>query len=269
MLPPPVERAVDRYARLVDRFRPADVVGVYVMGSVALGAYRHGRSDIDVIAVVEGAGDVDLRRLRAVQVASGVRTAPTALRRLDPSFPGTVNATYVRAADLTRPVSEIVPLATHVGVELKPGHGDVNPVQWKVLAERGVAVRGPAPRTLGLDPEPATLADWNRGNLRSYWQPWGERLRDRGPALMQRYRPRWVTAWGVLGAPRLHATIATGEVIAKEAAGEYALATFDTRWHPIIEEGLAYWREQPAGPLAADRWQETAGFVLHVVGSVA
>lgn len=268
MLPPPVQRAVDRYARLVDRIRPADVVGLYVIGSVALGAYRHGRSDIDVIAVVDGR-DVDLRRLRAVQVASGVGTAPTALRRLDPSFPGTVNATYVRAADLTRPVSQIVPLATHVGVELKAGEGDVNPVQWKVFAERGIAVRGPEPATLGLDPEADTLADWNRGNLRTYWQPWGERLQRHGPGLMQRYRPRWVTAWGVLGAPRLHATITTGEVIAKEAAGEYALRTFDARWHPVIEEGLAYWREQPARALEADRWQETAGFVLHVVGSVS
>ena len=35
-------------------------------------------------------------------------------------------------------------------------------------------------------------------------------------------RPCYWTAWGVLGAPRLHCTIATGEVISKEAAGEYA-----------------------------------------------
>lgn len=267
MQPEPVERAVGRYLRLVDRFRPADVAGLYVIGSVALGAYRHGRSDIDVIAVVDGTGDVDLRRLRAVQIASGLGTAPTALRRFDPSFPGTVNATYVRAADLTRPVSDIVPLATHVGAELLQGKGDVNPVQWKVFAERGLAVRGPAASALGLDPEPATLVDWNRRNLETYWQPWAERLQ-RGPGVMQRYRPRWVTAWGGLGAPRLHATITTGGVLSKEAAGEYALETFDTRWHPVIREGLAYWREQPPVSLD-DRWAETSGFVLDVVRSVA
>ena len=66
----------------------------------------------------------------------------------------------------------------------------------------------------------------------------------------------------------VHATITTGEVISKEAAGEYALETFDPRWHPVIREGLAYWREEPAQPLA-DRWAETSGFVLDVVRSVA
>jgi hypothetical protein len=272
-LPAEVERAVGRYLRLVDRLRPAPggVVGLYVIGSVVLGAYRHGRSDVDLVAVVGGDGDLDLRRLRAVQVASGVRTAPVALRRLDPSFPGTVNVTYVREADLTKPVSAIVPLATHVGHELKAGQGDVNPVQWKVLAERGIAVRGPAPAALGLDPEPATLADWNRRNLEQYWRPWAERLlaRATNPPLLARLRPRWVTAWGVLGPPRLVHTIETGEVIAKEAAGELALRRFDERWHPLIEEALAYWREQPPRPVPGDRYEETARFVLEVVRSVA
>jgi hypothetical protein len=275
-LPVEVERAVGRYLRLVDRLRPAPggVVGLYVIGSVVLGAYRHGRSDVDLVAVVGGRGtqgDLDLRRLRAVQVASGVRTAPVALRRLDPSFPGTVNVTYVREADLTKPVSAIVPLATHVGHELKAGEGDVNPVQWKVLAERGIAVRGPASATLGLDPEPATLADWNRRNLEQYWRPWAEGLlaRAASPPLLARLRPRWVTAWGVLGPPRLVHTIETGEVIGKEAAGELALRRFDERWHPLIEEALAYWREQPARPVLGDRYEQTARFVLEVVRSVA
>jgi len=81
--------------------------------------------------------------------------------------------------------------------------------------------------------------------------------------------PRWSTAWGVLGAPRLHHTLATGDVISKEAAGEYARETFDRRWRPIIEEGLAYWRGEPADPTfhpLRTRAEATAGFVLDVVG---
>lgn len=270
MLPEPVERAVGRYLRLADRLLPVRVVGCYVVGSVALGAWRRRRSDIDLIVVVDRRFDAaELRRLRAVQLTSGVRTAPPALARGDLTLPGTVNATYVAEDELTKPVSAIVPVANHVGHQLQAGRGfDVNPVQWKTLADHGVAVRGPAPSTLGLDPEPDTLVEWNGRNLEAYWRPLAERIAAGRVPLTYRYRPRWLTSWCVLGVPRLHATIATGDVISKEAAGEYALTAFDERWHPAIREGLAYWREEP--PIALDdRWGETSGFVLDVVRSVA
>lgn len=271
MLPGPADRAVSRYVRLADRLLPGRVVGVYVIGSIALGAYRRRRSDIDLIVVTDGVLSAgDLRRVRLVQLASGAATAPPVLVRGDLPLPGTVNATWVRANDLRLPVTSIVPQCAHTGHQFHAGQGfDVNPVQWKTLSEHGIAVRGAVPLGLGLDPEPDQLAAWNRRNLDGYWRPWGEALAARGPSLLYRYRPRWVTSWGVLGAPRLHCTITTGDVISKEAAGEYALATFDERWHPVIEEGLAYWREEPARPLPGDRWQETAGFVLEVCRSVA
>lgn len=269
-MPRSAATAVTRYLRLADRLLPVRVVGVYVVGSVALGAYRRRRSDVDLIVVVDRRfAGADLRWLRAVQLASGLRTAPPALARGDVTLPGTVNATYVTEDDLAQPVSAIVPVANHVGHQLQAGRGfDVNPVQWRTLADHGVAVRGPAPSTLGLDPEPDTLAAWNHRNLLAYWKPLAERIAAGRVPLTSRYRPRWLTSWCVLGAPRLHATITTGDVISKEAAGEYSLETFDARWHPVIREGLAYWREEPAVPID-DRWADTSGFVLDVVRSLA
>ncbi len=38
-----------------------------------------------------------------------------------------------------------------------------------------------------------------------------------------------VAAWGVLGPPRLHRTIATGDVISRDDAGEYAPDVFAPR----------------------------------------
>lgn len=274
-LPEPAGTALRRYLALADRLLPGRVVGCYVVGSIALGAYRPERSDIDLVVVVDRrlAGG-ELRRVRALQLVSAMATAPPALLRGDVNLPGTVNATLVVGDDLTRPVTTIVPVCHHTGHEFHAGQGfDVNPVQWKTLADRGIAVRGPDVATLGLDAEPQLLEAWNRRNLDGYWRPWAEALHRSGPSLRYRFRERWVTAWGVLGAPRLHATISTGEVRSKEAAGEYALATFDERWHPIIREGLAYWRSEPrADPRFADRatrYADTAGFVLDVCRSVA
>lgn len=273
-LPRPVEVAVRRYLGLADRLLPVRVVGAYVVGSVALGAYRRRRSDIDLVVVVDRRlAGTELRRLRVVQLASGAATTPPALLRGDLALPGTVNATYVVEDDLTEPVSSIVPVAHHVGHTLEGGRGfDVNPVQWKTLADHGVAVRGPAPAELGLDPEAHTLAAWNRANLHSYWQPLAERLAAGRVPLSYRYRPRWLTSWCVLGTPRLHATITTGGVLSKEAAGAYARATFAPQWEPIIDEALAYWREEPSPDPdryrdVDRRWAETAAFVQEVVRS--
>src|SRR5690606_5233648 len=113
--------------------------------------------------------------------------------------------------DLTKPVTQIRPLASHVGHAFHRGAGfNVNPVEWKVLREHGIVFRGPSPGDLGLDPEPDRLRAWNRENLHAYWRPWAERLLAGKRPLLPK---RAVTAWGVLGSSRLHRTIATGEVV--------------------------------------------------------
>lgn len=271
-LHPEVSRSVERYLAVADRLLPGRVCGFYVVGSTALGAYRPGRSDIDFVAVVDGgfaAGE--LRRLRLLQVASGMCTAPPALARLRLALPGTVNGAFVAAADLTTPVTRIRPLASHSGRSFRPGSAfDVNPVMWKVLAERGIAVRGPEPVELGLDPEPALLRAWNHANLHRHWQRGAEAALAGPPRKLRLPAIRSAIARGVLGAPRLHHTMVTGEVVSKEAAGEYALETFESRWHPVIREGLAYWRGEPGDPRFRDwaaRTRQTARFVLEVVAS--
>jgi hypothetical protein len=274
-VPADVRRTVDRYLGVADRLLPDRITGFYLVGSVALGAYRPGRSDIDFVAVLDGDGHLsatDLRRLRLVHVASGLRTGPAALRRGHFAFPGTCNGVFVREDDLRRPVTTIESLASQTGTHFRRGAAfDVNPVQWTTLARHGVAVRGPEPAVLGLDPEPGRLRQWNLDNLAAYWVPWAQATRRR-PGLRWRAMPGWATSWGTLGAPRLHHTIATGDVISKEAAGEWAKATLDPRHHAIVDEGLAWWRGQPADLAFADvatRARATADLVLATADEAA
>jgi hypothetical protein len=253
----------------VDQLLPGAVTGFYVVGSVALGAYRHGRSDVDFVAVVErDLASAELWRLRVQHGRSGLHTAAAAVRGGRSPLTGTCNGVFMRGDELAAPVSEIVPVASHTGIGFKIGAAgsDVSPVAWKVLAERGIAVRGPEPASLPLDPQPELLRSWNLGNLESYWRPWAAAV-ERSPRVQFWLRPRLWTAWGVLGAPRLHHTIATGEVISKEAAGEYALDVFPQRWHPLIADALAYWRKEPdqLGLSAEKRGLLTAEFVREVI----
>jgi len=271
VIPVSVADAVQQYLAQIDRALPSAVSGFYLVGSVALAAYQEGRSDIDFIAVVgRDLGIPELRRLRMEHLRSGLTTGARALSHGQSPLSGTCNGVFIRSADLPMPVNEIVPVASQVGSEFHAGRGgaELNPVGWKVLAERGIAIRGPRPEALSLDPQPALLRAWNLANLESYWRPWTARVAQ-SPLAWFRLRPRWSTAWGVLGPPRLHHTIATGDVISKEAAGGYALDMFDRRWHPLVRDALAYWRREGRQVnLSPDERRDlTCDFVLEVIDS--
>lgn len=267
------KQSVDQYLGWLDRLLPDEVVGFYVVGSIAQGAYLAGRSDIDYVAVLRDRGGESLfRRLRMLHLVGGAAGALDALRARHWVRTGSRNGIFVAEEDLTRPAGEITPVASIVGLGFQRGGHAVNPVDWKLFAEEGIAVRGPAPATLGLDPEPERLIAWNLENLELYWRPWAQRLA-RAPwqrLVRSGYSPSWTVAWGALGAPRLHHTIATGDVVSKEAAGEYALDVFPTHWHPLVRHALAYRRGEPARLAVRDvdaRLRETAAFVVAVIES--
>jgi hypothetical protein len=257
------------YLRQLDRLLPGAVVGLYLVGSVALGGYRRRRSDLDFVGVLDSAVDRPcVGRLRIAHAQSGLMTGSRALVEGRSPLTGTLNGIFIFESDLARPVTQIRPVASQVGTKFKSGQAgsDLSPVGWKVLAENGVPIRGPRASALNLNTESQQLRSWTAGNLDTYWRSWAERVA-RGPVRRFALRPRYWTAWGVLGAPRLHCTIATGQVISKEAAGAYALSEFAPRWRPLIEEALGYWREEPErlSLSAVQRARMTAEFVSSVV----
>jgi Domain of unknown function (DUF4111) len=273
MLQGVVGELVGRYLRQVDLAIPGAIEGFYVVGSAALGVFRPERSDIDFVAVVGDRLDaVELSRLHWAQHRLYAADLARAFLRLPWQWPLTCNGVFVRWADLGRSPVTVVPIASHTGWQFAAGRGfDVNPVTWRVLAERGIAVRGPVPARLGIYHDEAELRQWCLRNLDGYWRHWAQSVLHLG-----REAPRASffqgAVWGVLGAPRLHRTILTGDIISKEEAGEYAMAAFGDPWRPLIEEALAYWHgELTAGPfrLAGRRGREAARFVLEVVESVA
>jgi len=165
-------------------------------------------------------------------------------------WPLVCNGSYLTPEDLSRSPLEVTPQAGHVSGRFgvaQPGF-DINPVTWHTLAHRGIAVRGPEPGSLNIRADAAELQSWTLANLNDYWRRWVNRARRPGAATLGTLpRPgaatphtRRFTAWGVLGAPRLHYTLRTGEIASKEDAGRYALETFAPEWRPLIGEALAF-----------------------------
>jgi hypothetical protein len=208
----------------------------------------------------------ELRRLRRAHVsccASAVRQALT--RR---GWPLICNGVYVTAADLARSPLTVTPVASHVAGRFLVGQGfDVNPVTWHTLAEHGIALRGAAPHALRIHTDAGQLRAWTRANLDGYWREWAEATRGHGWMAVKAMWRRFA-AWGVLGAPRLHYTIQTGDIASKEAAARHALEVFDPRWHALIEDAVGFLRGEPADDRYRDpvrRRRDSADFVAYVV----
>jgi hypothetical protein len=111
-----------------------------------------------------------------------------------------------------------------------------NPVTWCILHRHALALRGPAKPVVHHDDQ--MLREYCRESLRSYWGSYVRLARGWG---MDRFYSlsREVTVWGILGVARPHATIRTGEMISKAAAGAYALDVFPSRWSAIVREAVA------------------------------
>ena len=246
-------------------------MGFYVVGSASMGAFEAGRSDVDFVAVVDGVvGRTELARLRALHVG---RWASALLHDLGlrGRWPLVCNGIYLRAEDLASSPLEVVPIAGHVTgrfrVATREGF-DVNPVTWSVLARHGIAIRGPERDRLAIRTDSDELRAWCLANLNSYWRHWVRRV-GHGYLNARGVPPRRLAASGVLGAPRLHYTVATGQIATKEAAGHYALEVFDPRWHGLIDDALAFRRGEPSPSRyrrrPAHRRRDAAQFVDSVV----
>jgi len=243
VLPDVVQQRVDEFLRMLDEVLPGQVSGFYLVGSIALGAFRPGRSDIDFIALMEGELDgAGVRRLaRRLQHTHLLRAWADIGRG---RWPLQCNGVYLHEEDLAISPDRVAPLASHVTHKVEVGAGfAANPVMWRELQLGGIALRGPEVERLKIHYDDRELRDWTLANMNDYWAGWARAIRSSATSRRRASVIRQAgVPWAVLGVPRLHHTVRTGQIISKEQAGEYSLDVFDAEWHPLINHALAYWR---------------------------
>ena len=224
-LPDDVSATMSAYARLVDEKLPGRIGGLYLSGSLALDDYRAGRSDIDFVAVSDTAlQGPELEVLRRVH---------NELRRLlGPKLDGVYLTWSALAA---APDGLSVPYCLRDRLEPN-GDFAVNPVTWRLMHRHALPLRGPARPVVRDDDQ--MLREWCRENLRTHWGSWVRYARGYGVHRLYSLAHE-LAVWAVLGVARPHATIRTGEMFSKTAAGKYALEAFPSRFSSIVREALA------------------------------
>ncbi|WP_416900996.1 nucleotidyltransferase domain-containing protein [Micromonospora echinospora] len=241
-----VEQTVARYLTAVDAALPGFVEMLYLTGSVVLGAYQPGHSDIDtVIVTARRPTPEDLAALAAVHADL-------------PPEPLLGGVYLDRETFRQQPAdARVVPFAVDGEFRADQPCGDLNPVLWLLLARYGRAVRGPAVPDLGLTVDPDGLRRFNLDNLRTYWQPLAAAARaavDTTPDDLPAERTRVGAAglaWLVLGPARLHFTLAHGDVVSKAGAAAY-LAGILPAYGPLADRALRWRRDEPVTFTVAD-----------------
>jgi hypothetical protein len=253
-----VETTVARYLAAVDTALPGFVESLYLTGSVALGAYQPGVSDIDTVIVTSRRPDPgDLAALASVH--AGMPPKP----HLDGVY---LDRETFRQQPADR---RVVPFVVDGQFRTDKPCGDLNPVLWLLLTRYGKAVRGPAVAGLGLSVDHDELRRFNLDNLDTFWRPLATSLRaavaagsDATPAEATRVGATGVE-WCALGPARLHFTLAHEDIVSKAGAAAY-LAEILPAYAPLADRALRWRRGEPVTLTVADA-REAADSVEAVV----
>ena len=234
MLPDDARSALERWLAVHDEVAPGLVEGLYAVGSLALDDWQP-RSDIDIVAfTADPATDDDAELLR------------TAHEQAQGELDRSVDGPRLAWGDVT-----VAPISLHRPWTLDGAFrhdGDcfeINPVTWYTLAVHGVAVRGPAPSTLGVVTDVDDRRMFVRDNVGTYWRQVATTI---AAAADDPERSRFdaeVTEWCVLGIARMFATYRTGRVLSKTAAGEY-LVSEAPEYRDLVDQVLAIRRRPDA-----------------------
>jgi hypothetical protein len=223
-IPTQIQPLLDDYVRLVSSQLPGLLEGLYLHGSVALGAFDAQLSDIDFIAVTS-------RRCNTAEIAN-LRTIHQTLARAYPLWQ--LEGSYLCWSDLGRLTDSMPPHpCIHDGVLSPSGYHDINLVTWWLLAHHGIAVVGPPPDQLAIHVDWDELVARMKVNLSTYWAAFITK-----PPRMAWLLDDYGIQWTVLGVLRQVYSFREGSITSKVGAGAYGRTLVPARWQRLIQEAL-------------------------------
>ncbi len=250
-LPPAVQPLLEAYVHALEPLR-AQIYGVYLYGSIALGAYEEAVSDIDVIALTQGAwSSRELDQL--AKLHQKLMREYEMGRRLD--------VIYVPVSRLGKSGLEtsVAPYpGVHDGRFRPAGSGDVNGVTWWILQHRGICLLGVEREHLPLDYPWQQVLRTMRFNLDVYFA--------RKLKRSYIYFSPVAVEFAVSNLCRIFSTIEDGEIVAKSAALKIWRQRLPARWHRLLDEAWRL-RHHPAQPalyrFAWTRLRDTVAFIRY------
>jgi hypothetical protein len=230
LLPESAKVVLDTYFHLLDSKLQHFLEANYIYGSISLGAFAEGWSDIDFVAVVkQEINEDELTILKQVH------------RDLHNQFPKTIlDGKYITQTDMQHLNEGEKPfLLFNEGKYRGIRPFNKNSIDAHQLKVYGIAIRGKERNEYDYTIDWDILISNMHGNLNTYWVNWRNKCeRILSLSYLGLFFKLNMIEWGVLGVSRLFYTFKEKQITSKVGAGEYALRSVSERWHKIINESM-------------------------------
>lgn len=250
VIPPSVQPLIDAYLDAIEPLR-SHLYGIYIFGSIALGAFEELKSDIDIMVVT--------RDKWTSQELTQLQTLHTHLQRTYQAGK-LLEVHYIPLYNLGKCDSEMLPYPTFNSGKFFPaGYYDINHITWWIVKNKSICLFGPEGSTLPFEVTWQDILAAVRDHLDNYWAS-----KVKHPYLF--LLDGWVV-WAVTTLCRILTTIEEKEITTKPAALQHWRDRLSPRWGLLIDETLRIHHHQPISSMYRSRFKrmrETLAFFAYV-----
>ncbi|MBY6036638.1 DUF4111 domain-containing protein [Fictibacillus nanhaiensis] len=229
-IPKTVNQVINEYLNVMEGRLPNLLESFYIFGSVSIGAFQEGMSDIDFVAVVK-------RKLSETDVAQ-LKDVHESMKR---TFPKTgLDGMYVLREDLEG-INEGGPSCPYFNEGTLQGYRtfDRNWIDSFQLKTYGIVIKGLPIETYNLSIDWETLKSNLIHNVNTYWLNWKNGCEKvTSLSFIGSFVSGSMIEWGVLGVTRLYYSLREEDITSKMGAGEYALHHVPEKYHRILHEAM-------------------------------
>ncbi|MGS2747520.1 nucleotidyltransferase domain-containing protein [Bacillus zanthoxyli] len=218
-LPAEVKQLMEQYiVGLKEIFLDGKIVGVYVYGSIALGAFHIETSDVDFVAVLNDSVN-EAEKQQIVELHKKMSES-TLGKRMD--------GMYIPLADLGKYNHEINEYVYCADGKANIGHWDINAVTWWTLKNQGITVIGKEVEDLPLQIKWDDVVNTMQYNVEQYWSE-----KAKQPYLF--FIEEWVES-AVVTMGRILYTLDHKTIVSKDRGLQYLLERSAKEWEPLLKE---------------------------------
>lgn len=249
-LPEEVKQLMERYTvELKEIFLDEKIVGVYIYGSIALGAFHAETSDVDFITVISDSVN-EAEKQQLVELHKKLSKS-TLGKRMD--------GMYIPLADLGKYNHEINEYVYCADGKADIGHWDINAVTWWTLKNQGITVSGKEVEDLSFQIKWDDVVNTMKYNVEHYWFEKAKR-----PYLF--FIEEWVES-AVVTMGRILYTLEHKTIVSKDRGLQYMLELYSYKWDPLLRE-VERMRQNPKEKRIISRWRRadmTKQYLLYVI----
>ncbi|MEJ8545172.1 aminoglycoside adenylyltransferase domain-containing protein [Brevibacillus borstelensis] len=229
---------MEDYKEQVQSAFPDRLFGIYVYGSIALGAFDSAKSDIDFLTLFQNeTTNDDLAAIQNIHKKLK-RTNPLA-RRMD--------GTYLSIKNLGKSNENLPSYPYVTDGKVRQGNWDINAVTWWTVKHHGIPVYGPKPADLDLPILWDDVSNTMKYNLNVYWNRRAEHV-------LLFLADEWLGD-AVCTVCRILYTLECKEIGSKVDATRHALRMLPSEWHSLLTDALRIRQGENRTIGLFDRWR--------------